>query len=261
MHAQNQELLYVFVVAAVVFLILVLLIVIILYLHNLKVKKMNREKEMIKTQLLKSRLEVEEQTKRNIAQELHDNIGALSSLIKINLTLLGSESNTAKKELLIGESKDLIKTLITELKQISISLNSDRLELLTISEMITQDVTRLQKTGLFEVSLYTRGEPIEISNDRKIILYRICQELLHNCLKHSDASVVRVNIHFLSNGIDIQVKDNGKGFSTGNLLVPELDGSGLGNIRSRVKLLNGSFEVESETGSGTCCSVFVPLKN
>ena len=209
-------------------------------------------------QLLQVQLEVQEQTRLHIAEELHDNVGALASLIKINLKLLFNEKEPTRFTDILEQSQIHIKNLIIDVKQLSVSLHTDRLSHLCIGEAIYLEVERIQKLGLFTINCIMEGEDIQLPNDKQIILFRVCQELLHNIVKHAQPTIVSVVIIFTQNALQITIVDNGKGFDI-EAASKKNSGSGLINLHKRAKVIGGSLYLTSNATSGTHCSIQIPL--
>jgi signal transduction histidine kinase len=266
MLAENKELLYAFLVVSVVFLILTTIIIWVVRHHGRKVDAMAKEKELMRVAfekgMLISQLEVEENTRRHISREIHDNLGSLSSLIKINLGLLAGEKNDIRKEQLLVDSQTLIKNLTIELKQLSVRLNADSLDLLSLPEMLARDVQYLKRLGMFQIDFDIQGEEFLIPADKKIIIYRICQELLNNCLKHAQPELLTITLFYLEKELKAVVEDNGVGFDLNEKKLDRtVDGSGLHNMLSRAKLLGGDLLLNSAPGKGMRCILTIPLLN
>jgi two-component system, NarL family, sensor kinase len=265
MSAQNKELLFALLVGCLVLFVLAGFIIILIFLQKQKLKKMKSERELMRAQfdqqLLQSQLEVEEHTRKHIAQELHDNIGALSSLIKINLGLSASEASPQKKEALLDESRSLIKVLITELKHLAVSLNADRLNHFSLAEMLKIEVSRLKKMDLFSIDLQIKGDEFLLPPQKQIILYRVCQEILHNSLKHSEATKVSIEMNFRPDILLIQILDDGVGFDKEDKQQKEneINGSGLINLKNRIELLEGWLDLQTAPGKGTRYLITIPL--
>lgn len=264
MFGKNEELQIVFIITTLVFVVFVGLIVCIILLHSRKVNRLFKEQLSLKMQyeqgILQSRLEVSEQVRVEVARELHDNISTLSSLIKINLNLINPNDSSEKNEKYIHESRELIKVLITEVKQLSVSLNSDRINALGLSQSLKNEIVRLEKLNLFSIIYQVNGEEWIISPDRQIIIFRVCQELLHNILKHAYPKNVSVRLDFANEKLEINMQDDGKGFdmSLQNREVSGTDGSGLINLPNRIKLIGGTIYWDSAPGKGTRSIVQIP---
>ena len=228
------------------------------YLHKEELLSVEEEN---KRQLVQSKLEVEEQTRVYIARELHDNIGTLSSLLKINLNLITDVVSEAKRSEILNESKDLVKILITDVKQLSLSLNTDRISKMSLSQVIKLETERIKKLNLFIIDYAVEGEEWPIPPDKQIILYRICQELFHNTIKYAKAFKLFVLLNFDKEKLSITIQDDGIGFSgQPNIQSPEdLNGSGLINVFNRTKLIGGTIFIDSSPGKGTKCYIELPF--
>jgi|GEM_PF-793209 len=265
MPAPDKELLYALLVGCLVFVVLSGFIILLIYLHGQKSRRMKTERELMniqfQQQMLQSQLEVEEQTRRNIALDLHDNLGALSSLIKINLGLFSQETSQQRKEEIIDESRNLTRQLTTEIKELAIRLNTDRINQLLFSEIMQIEIERLRKLGLFKVSLEVMGEEYALDTRKQIMVYRICQEVLHNALKYAKAESIEVKITFNARTLLINIHDDGIGFDPiKNKTNEKLGGSGINNLKNRVSLLNGVLELKSSPGNGTQYNITIPIQ-
>lgn len=219
-----------------------------------------REKEKIKNEfeqtLLQSQLEIKEQTLRHIAYELHDNLGQIASLIKINLNTLqlGEPEKSIQK---IEETKELTRRLIGDLKSLSISLNSDRVSQLGLVKGLKEEIERLNRTGLFHAELSVSESVPPLSENATIILYRMAQEILNNIVKHSQATEVSISIQVVEKLFTLVIRDNGVGFTLNDNV--NGGGSGLLNLQSRAKLIEAVLSIESSPGAGTRISIDLPL--
>ncbi len=247
-----------------IFFILSLLFIVFVLISQ---KKKNQHKELLlsieekfKEQLLQSQLEVAEQTKVYIARELHDNISTLLSLVKMNLHLATDSKSAERMEELLSESKELVRTIISDVKQLSVNLNTDRIGELGMVKLLQLEVDRLLKLKLFEVRYQVEGEEWNLPADKQVILYRVCQELLHNILKHAQPDAVTVHLDFTPEKLTINISDNGLGFDRSIAPVKAgANGSGLINLRNRAKLIGALFFINSTPGNGTNCYIEVPF--
>jgi signal transduction histidine kinase len=210
--------------------------------------------------LLQSKLEIQEQTLDHIAKELHANFSHLVSLININLSAILAESHGKIKEN-IQETKSLTKQLMADLKALSVSLNSDYLIKTGFSKALGTELDRLCKTGRYKVTVSKTGEQYRIKPDQEIILYRLCQEILNNIVKHSGAKEITVLLDFASSYLKIQITDDGKGFDikAAKENNTEKESTGLMNMNNRARLINAELIIDSEPGKGTSVSVLIPL--
>ncbi|HMG88436.1 MAG TPA: ATP-binding protein [Chryseolinea sp.] len=242
---------------AVIFIFLVLL-----WLLRIVVKyqknnfKHSLEKQQLQSQfsqtLLQSQLEIKEQTLQNIAYELHDNLGQIASLIKINLNTLQlkADEQSAQK---IEDTKELVRQLITDLKSLSVSLNSERVSQLGIDKGLENEVERLNKTGQYEIVMQQEGSIPMLDANTTIILYRMSQEIINNIIKHSGAKRIVLSLNATSKFLILAFSDDGVGFDKEAKI--KGGGSGLMNLQSRAKLINAELTIKSSPGSGTVISI------
>ena len=262
----DQEVLITILASGGLFVFLSIIIVRFLFLYQHKRKRYKEDladmEKKYQKEILASRLEVQEQTRIYIGQELHDNIGALASLIKINLNLAELTDEPVKKQEWISESKEITKKLITEVKELSLDLNLDRLGNIGFVKLLQQDIQRIQKLGIFNLSFLVEGEEWNLSSDRQIILYRICQELLHNIIKHANAGSVMIKLTYSADSLLINMIDDGIGFDTESVFRQgkETNGSGLVNMQKRIQMIGGSLDMERMPDKGIQSFLKVPIQ-
>lgn len=246
----------------IVLLFLGILFIVMLVYYSNKKKQIEKDKiamqQQFSEQILKSQLEVEEQTRHRISQELHDNIAALASVININLGLINKLKTDAQKKELVEETKHVAKDLILDVKHLSISLDTNRISDSTLPEALGKEIRRLQRQDRFKIDFTISGEEINIIDTKRIIIFRICQELLHNIVKHAKPSKVDVEIIYLPHQLQINISDNGIGFDI-EAAKRKITGSGLINLYNRAIVLGGSLYLKSDADLGTHCKLLVPL--
>lgn len=238
------------VIAVVLMLVIlsVLVLVIILYFNNKRLASI-REKELLKTEyaqaILSAQLEVQEQTMRQISQEIHDNVGQILSLVNLNLKMIkpGQEEK-------LNATSELVNKAIADLRSLSKNLNPDAITKTGLIQLIKNDLEQMQKTGQFITSLNIVEEPV-LTASKLTVVYRMIQEVLNNIIKHAEATNVSVDIA----SAEIKISDNGKGFE----LDMQSSGIGLLNLEQRAKLIGARLQINSSTGKGT--SIIFSLNN
>lgn len=195
--------------------------------------------------LLKSQIEIQEQTLQHISREIHDNIGQVLSLVSLNLNTI----TVSDKEKLMF-TNGLVTKAIDDLRGLSKSLNPDRVKTIGITESIKTELDQLNRTGIFQTNLIIKKDLNEISAEKTIILYRMVQEVLNNIIKHSRATSVIVSIFGDGNSDVISLNDNGCGFNTEN----NSAGLGLQNLKQRAAMIDAELKVTSKIDEGTSVS-------
>ena len=210
-------------------------------------------------QLLASKVEIQEQTLQHVSRELHDNLGQVASLIKINLNTVQLKNPEAAEEKL-RNTKDLVKQLIMDLKQLSVSLSTDKINKIGLVQALKLEEDKLLKTGLFVTELtYPDNMPV-IDAEKEIIIYRMVQEILNNTIKHSGATKISLAVQYTNGMLTLLISDDGKGFDvTKKLSEPGEMGNGLLNLKGRAKVINATYGIDSVVGKGTISKISIAL--
>lgn len=217
------------------------------------------EKNLLQVQfqkiLLQTQLEIQEQTFNTISREIHDNVGQVLSLAKVQLNIM--EQDEAKHTNLLTDVKDNISKAMTDLRDLAKSLNADRIEELALKELIEAEFSRINRSGVLKTHLYVKGTEKIICSQKKLILFRMIQEGFQNVIKHTQATAIVLVLKFEEQQLQVLIYDNGKGFDMAQLN-EHTKGLGLRNIDKRCKLIQGSSEIESNPGNGTTLKLIIP---
>ncbi|MBD0333051.1 MAG: sensor histidine kinase [Chitinophagaceae bacterium] len=207
-------------------------------------------------ELLRTQLEIQEQTLQNISQEIHDNIGQTLSLAKLHLNTVDLQKQNAEEK--ITNSKEMVSKAIQDLRTLSQTLNTDTIVSAGLLKAIEFELQLLDKAGEFRTEFIVSGEPVKMDAKKELILFRIIQEAVNNVIKHSKATALTIRIKFTEDAVILSVEDNGTGFiSTHNR--DGANGSGLSNMRNRALIIGGSFDIETSSAGGTKISINVPI--
>tara|TARA_R110002051_G_scaffold222630_3_gene286199 strand:- start:2786 stop:4867 length:2082 start_codon:yes stop_codon:yes gene_type:complete len=194
-----------------------------------------------------------------ISQELHD--GVLNRMLGIRLVLIGLNKRSDLES--IEQRGELIKQLAElseEIRTVSHELNHAAYQ--KISNFIESIKTMLEtfKTATANIKYnFTYNEEVEwdtIDGNIKINLYRILQESIQNCIKHAEASSIFINFDASEKEIITTIEDNGVGFDTKRIK----KGIGVRNISSRLKKLNGDWNLDSKIDVGTTMTIKIPYQ-
>ena len=222
-------------------------------LYNENLYRLNQELKVQEQKKMEAVIESQEKERKRIAEELHDSVGQMLALVKLNLSGIEStdELPNPEKNHLIQKTSQLLDESIDEIRTISHNLMPPDLK----SKSLTEIAENLLKRNGLAYQFQTYGLADNLSEAIKFTLYRIIQEIIHNIIKHASAKQIDMSITRTDDGINLMVEDDGIGFNT------SLVNSGLGlkNIHSRVKLLNGYFDVDSSLNRGTIYNVTIPL--
>ncbi len=260
MNDLNADIILAIFVATTVLLILSSFGIIFTVIYKKKQHVYQNERKLLQIrfqeELLKTQLEIKEHTLKYIAYELHDNLGQIASLIKINLNTL-SLTDEEKASRKIEDTKDLVRQLIYDLKSLSKSLNSDRVIQVGLVKSLETEVERLNKTGQVEATLVIEGAIPKLSNNITIIFFRMTQEIVNNIVKHSKATQVNILFSATQKLVIFKCHDNGTGFVLAEKI--QSGGSGLLNLQNRAKLINAQLDIQSSSEGGTTVTIQIPI--
>jgi two-component system, NarL family, sensor kinase len=208
-------------------------------------------------QLMQTQLEIQEQTLNNISQEIHDSVGQDLSLTKIQLNIV-EVSEGLGKEVLQG-ARDSLSKAILDLRDMAKTLNTERIRHFNLVSSIEEEMNRIRRTRFLFSSFITEGVEKPFDGEKKLILFRIIQECLQNIIKHANATEILLKFYFREDGLEIFIRDNGKGFDVDNAMQSQT-GLGLQSITSRAKMVGGKAEFVSRIQDGTTVNIFIPYE-
>jgi len=222
--------------------------------------EMHTLKQTYAEELLKSQLEIQEETLRNISQEIHDNIGQVLSLAKLQLNTLPEPVRGENKEA-IDNSRQLIGKAITDLRSLSKSLNPDRVNELGLEENIRFELEMLEKTKKFQTRFQIKGSVYSLTAQTETIIFRMVQESLSNIIKHANASAIEITIDYGPNQFWLYITDNGTGLPTTHLESDRHTGIGLKNMQFRSKIIGALFSIKNGASGGAVITICLPKKD
>jgi PAS domain S-box-containing protein len=204
-------------------------------------------------------IEAQEQERTRIARDLHDDINQRLAMLAIDIEELQQNLPASAGEIrpTLIEFREGIVEISTELQSISHQLHLPQLEYVSLAasmRSLCRDFARRQKVRID----FTNDEiPNPVAHDISVCLYRVLQEALHNATKHSQVRHFEVRLGYSPDQVQLTVADQGTGFDAQSVL--SSGGLGLTSMRERVRLVNGTFALDSKPMHGTRIHVCVPL--
>lgn len=205
--------------------------------------------------LLQAQLEIQEHTLNHISQEIHDNVGQILSLTKMQLNILGENDILSRTTL--QAAKDSLGKAMKDLRDLAKGLNTDRIGHFSLIENAREELDRLHNGHLMEVICTTTGDEQPIHEEKKLITFRMIQECLQNILKHANARKIALSFAYTDTSLDITVQDNGKGFDV-PAVIESSKGLGLRNIVNRASIVGGNALISSTLSEGTTIKITIP---
>jgi PAS domain S-box-containing protein len=205
-------------------------------------------------------IEAQEQERTRIARELHDDIGQRLALLAIELEQLHQElPSLLEVRSRMGELGKQTSEIATDIQTLSHELHSSKLQYLGIEAAMRGFCREFEKQQQVEIDFKTDDFPRPLAPNISLCLFRVLQEALHNSAKHSGVRHVEVRLWGTSDEIHLAVSDSGAGFDSET--AKQGRGLGLISMEERLKLLNGTFSVESQRNRGTTIRARVPLSS
>jgi PAS domain S-box-containing protein len=201
----------------------------------------------------------QEEERRRVARELHDDFNQRLAVLSIELEQLGQR---IQKPLGLRRNvqhlQDLTQEIAAEIHALSYRLHPSKLDHLGLVAAVKSLCAELSESGKLNVEFHQTGFPFALDRDTTLCLFRIAQEGLRNCVKHSNAESARVVLTRTRNAVRLLVSDNGCGFNTKTALMEK--GLGFISMKERLHILGGEMNLYSKPLHGTRLEVSVPLK-
>jgi signal transduction histidine kinase/predicted ATPase len=206
---------------------------------------------------LKALVQTQDNERKRIASDLHDSLGSLLSSVRLRFNGLQEDFTVRvpEKSSRFNDSLKLLDEAIHELRQISHNMVPVSLGRFGLQSALQTFVGQVNASEQLDVDLQILGLERRLSEEIEVSVYRICQELVQNVIKHSNASTLRIQIIHHKDSLNIIVEDNGKGMKKEDIS----PGFGFNTIQSKVNLFKGTFGIESQLGKGTMILVDLPV--
>lgn len=226
--------------------LLIVVILVFLFRYQKRQKKFIEQKNAFTQTLLQSQLEIQEQTLKNISQEIHDNIGQVLSLVKLNLFKTDDEEGEQLRHR-IHDSRQLVSKAIVDLRDLSHSLNTDYVEEKGLLPALQYELEMIAKTGVLKTGLQVNGNPRVFEKQKELIIFRIAQEAFQNVIKHAQARELKVTADFQETGFLLSIMDDGRGINR-SVQNSSLEKSGLGirNMQKRAEMISGNVSISTD---------------
>jgi two-component system, NarL family, sensor histidine kinase UhpB len=205
-------------------------------------------------------LRTQEDERKTIGMELHDNVNQLlsASLLYLSMAESSRQEDPVDYATVISKGKEHIQEAIREIRLLSHQLAPVCNNHISIQEVYEALVSGIKHTRDIDVELHINGfENVLLSGELQLNLYRIAQEQLNNIVKYARCKKVRISLQCTESMVRLQLSDDGVGFDPKEIK----SGIGLENIRRRAQLFSGHAEIQAVPGNGCTVIVELPLIN
>ena len=206
---------------------------------------------------IKAMVATQEEERKRISRDIHDDIGTKLSALNLFLSSLHEKAfktNNEEISSLAKSAEQFIKEAMQDVRQLLLNLSPTVLEEFGYTTAVEGLVNKINETKKIHFSLVVFGMHHRLQKDYELALYRITQELINNVLKHAEAKHVSLQIGVRDEKLILLMEDDGKGFD----VAAHKDGYGLHNLDARAKLMHGTIAIDSRIGNGTSVLIEIP---
>ncbi|MCO5286651.1 MAG: sensor histidine kinase [Chitinophagaceae bacterium] len=248
----KEEVIFTIIIVIFILIFIAIMFMVFLVRNNARKNRLVFENERIRKEyeetLMNSRLEIQEHTLNYVSREIHDNVGQMLSLVRLQLNGIESPKD-------IEDTDQLLEKAIADLRQLSHTLNTNHIKEKGFAPSVAELLKQFERSGKFKTVFINSEEPFHLSDDNGLIIFRVVQELLNNISKHAAASEIRIELRKKPTYQEVIISDNGKGFDT---KAASSGGIGLRNISDRVEIMGGNLTINSEISKGTTVNIRIP---
>ncbi|MGA3211436.1 MAG: GAF domain-containing sensor histidine kinase [Terriglobales bacterium] len=219
-----------------------------------------REREMRIAELSAHLLQVQEQERKHISRELHDETGQALMVIRLYLGMLETSLDGRASRARVRETLAVVDRTIEGLRRIIGRLAPLVLQELGLVAAIRKEAKDLAKSTGVKTRVAISADVGRLAGDIEAAIYRVVQEALHNVAKHAQAR--SVNVHMSRDGDDVHllIEDDGVGFASRRPLNQQRPAFGLAGMRERISMLGGTVKIVSAKSNGTRLEIRVPAE-
>ncbi len=232
--------------------------------HHGRLLEQSRHMQEQLRQLSHQLLQAQEEERKQISRELHDQIAQTLTGINVHLATLKSEAraNTRGLEKKISRTQRLVEQSVDIVHRFARDLRPTVLDDLGLIPALRSLMKDFSKRSGIHVQCSTYAGVELLNSARRTVLYRVTQSALANVAQHANANRVKVNIRKMRDGVRMDINDDGRGFSVERVLFAKRrQRLGLLGMRERVEMVGGILSVDSVPGKGTTIRVQIPIRN
>ncbi len=220
-----------------------------------RIDELRKENE---SRVLSAIIRTEENERQRFAKELHDSLGPILSSVKLALSAMAKNPGSPKNKEVLDNTENLIDESIFSLKEISNNLSPHILNNFGLLRAVKSFINQLQIQDNPKIILSSNIENKRFANNIEVVLYRVICELITNTLKHASAAQINIDLFTESGSLLLDYYDDGVGFDLESLQ-RENRGMGYSNIKSRIKSINGIYQISTEPDEGLSIHIDVKI--
>jgi signal transduction histidine kinase len=228
--------------------------------HKLFLESQVMQKKL--RQLTRQIMAAQEEERKEISRELHDEVVQTLVGINVQLSALGKEASLGSEILRekIARTRRLVEISVNAVHRFARELRPAVLDDLGLIPALHAYNESLAKRKKLKIQLTAFGGVESLASAKRTVLYRVAQEALNNVARHAHATQVKMSITKIPGGIRMEISDNGKSFQVEKtLFAKNRSRLGLIGMRERIEMVGGNFAIQSEPGQGTTVRAEIPF--
>ncbi len=202
-------------------------------------------------------LSVQEEERKRVARELHDDLSQRLAVLSIDLGALHNRAKKDEDKLKIQQVKNDIVGIAEDTHSLSRRLHPSIIDDLGLIEALRSEIDNYQRREEIKVEFFSTLQTLDLDKDVELVIFRVLQEALRNVAKYSEASTVKVSLASIQGSLFLQIQDDGMGFDVE--AARKAPGLGLKSMMERARLINAQFNISSKENHGVNIELQVPL--
>lgn len=248
MDANETKIFIAVLIASGVLALIITFFIVTIIIHKKKIVSLYKQK-------IKAEISTLESERKRIASDLHDDLGPLLSAVKLQVNSLDTASQSDQQ--IIFKANTNMDSILSKIREIANNLVPNVLIRNGLIKALDNYIDNINQTGKLQITVdYDNFS--RLPEESEVHVYRMIQEIIHNTIKHSGASVCTLLFKLEQQKLKISFSDNGKGFDYEKLSKPNL-GFGLQNILSRTEIMEGELFIDSKPGHGVNYLIEIPI--
>ncbi|MDA0737541.1 MAG: PAS domain S-box protein [Nitrospirae bacterium] len=206
-------------------------------------------------------LTVQENERRQLARDLHDEIGQNLTAVKMNLHTLGQGKSAVQTHRIFQDNMQILDSMLKHVRELSLDLRPSLLDDLGLVAAVRWFVNRQAERAGWTAKIVIDDNIPSLHPDHATVSFRVIQEALTNVMRHAQATHVTVTLQMKDEHLDLLIADNGIGFNSLQILERSASGQTLGllSMQERVRFLNGNLSITSQRNQGTQIRAHIPV--
>lgn len=206
--------------------------------------------------ILEAKLQAEEEQRSQIGRDLHDGVGQMLAYMSLFLNMIKAKAEYDPAD--ITQLEKTIKQTLEQVRTLSRTLAPPAIRDLGLRDSVVELVNSygILTKPVFKLRVYPQRDDEQLTLDKKIVVFRVLQELLNNTFKYAGADTISIHLYFSDDQFFMEYADDGKGFDITKIQ----KGVGLDSMRSRIGFYKGHIDIQSSPGKGTKTLIQLPIQ-